>query len=133
MSNDPAGVMDRFIAAFEAGDLQGACALLHPEAIVHEAAGLPYAGEYKGPDGFAALVGTMAGSYDFKLLDTEYLPVDNERIVVKMQTRFTSRLSGNSLEFPVVEIYTVRDGLIQDVDVYYKDPAGVTALHDAAT
>ena len=129
MSDTPAAVMDRFVAAFEAGDLAGACGLLHPDAVVHEAAGLPYSGDYKGPDGFAALVGTMAGSYDFKLLDTEYLPVDDERIVVRMVARFTSRTSGNSVQFPVVEIYTVRDGLIRDVDVYYKDPGAVSALH----
>ena len=28
----------------------------------------------------------------------------------------------------LVEIYTVRDGLIVDLDVYYKDPSAVTAL-----
>lgn len=129
MSDTPAAVMDRFIAAFESGDLPAACALLHPEAVVHEAGGLPYAGEFKGPEGFAALIGTMAASYEFKLLDTEYLPVDDERIAVRMLARFTSRHSGNSVEFPVLEIYTVRDGTIRDVDVYYKDPAAVAALH----
>jgi ketosteroid isomerase-like protein len=124
----PTAVMERFVSAFESGDLPGACALLHPEAVIREADGLPYSGEYTGPDGFAALVGAMAGSFEFKLLDTEYLPVDDERIVMRMVARFTSRATGNSVEFPVVEIYTVRDGLIRDVDVYYKNPAGVTAL-----
>jgi len=129
MPDSPKAVMERFVSAFESGDLPGACALLHPEAVIREAAGLPYSGEYVGPDGFAALAGAMGGAYEFKLLDTEYMPVDDERIVMRMVARFTSRTSGNSVEFPVVEIYTVRDGLIRDVDVYYKDPGGVTALH----
>jgi hypothetical protein len=30
----------------------------------------------------------------------------------------------------LVEIYAVRDGLIAELDVYYKDPSAVTALLD---
>jgi uncharacterized protein len=41
---------------------------------------------------------------------------------------FTSRASGKSVELGLVEIYTVRDGQITELDVYNKDPAAVTAL-----
>lgn len=129
MADGPAGVMDQFIAAFEKGDLDAVCALIHPDAVVREAAGLPYSGEYRGPDGFRTLVGAMFGGYEFQLLETEYLPVDAERIVVKMDARFTSRISGNSVDFPVVEIYTIRDGTIRGIDIYYKNPGAVSALH----
>lgn len=31
----------------------------------------------------------------------------------------------------LVEVYTVRDGLIVELDVYYKDPSAVAALLEA--
>lgn len=39
-----------------------------------------------------------------------------------------TRASGKSVEMGVAEIYTVRDGMIAELDVYYKDPAAVAAL-----
>jgi hypothetical protein len=41
---------------------------------------------------------------------------------------FTSRASGKSVEMRLVEVYTVRNGLIVELDVYYKDPSAVAAL-----
>jgi hypothetical protein len=41
---------------------------------------------------------------------------------------FTARSSGKHVEMDLVEIYTIRDGLIIKLDVYYKDPSAVAAL-----
>jgi ketosteroid isomerase-like protein len=41
---------------------------------------------------------------------------------------FTARASGKGVEMALVEVYTVRDGLIVELDVYYKDPSAVAAL-----
>ena len=39
-----------------------------------------------------------------------------------------ARASGESVEMSLVEIYTVRGGLIVELDVYYKDPSAVALL-----
>jgi uncharacterized protein len=46
---------------------------------------------------------------------------------MRTRMKFTSRGSGRSAEVGLVEIYTVRDGLIAELDVYYKDPSAVAA------
>ena len=52
----------------------------------------------------------------------------DDAVAARLRLTFASRVSGRSVQMGLVEIYTVRDGLIVELDVYYKDPAAVTAL-----
>ena len=47
---------------------------------------------------------------------------------VRGRLKFTARAAGKSVEMRLVEIYAVRDGLITELDVYYKDSSAVAAL-----
>ena len=108
--------------------LDDARALLHREFVVYEAGGLPYSGEYHGPDGFFELLGKMNQAMELTPGETfQYLLAD-DTVAIRGRLRFTSRASGQSVEMGLVEIYTVRDGLIVELDVYYKDPSAVAAL-----
>jgi hypothetical protein len=49
-------------------------------------------------------------------------------VVVKATGRFTSHASGQSAVTELVELFTVRDGKLIDMDIYYKDPGAVAAL-----
>ena len=53
MSQVDIGVVERFLKAFQAGDIEAAFGLLHPEIVIHEGEGLPYAGEFVGHEGHA--------------------------------------------------------------------------------
>jgi ketosteroid isomerase-like protein len=128
MTDTPASVMDRFFSGYASGDIEAVAALFHPEAVVHESDALPFGGEYHGRDGFRKLIGAMLSDFQFEAFDPEYLPVDDHRIVVRVRARFTLRSSGAAVEFPVLEIYSMQDGMIRDVDVYYKDPGAVANL-----
>ena len=57
MSQVDVDVVDRFLKAFQAGDIETAFSLLHPEVVIHEGDGLPYAGQVRGPRGPAELAG----------------------------------------------------------------------------
>lgn len=59
--------------------------------------------------------------------DMQYL-VDDDNVVLYYRLTFTARASGKSVEMGVAEVLTVRDGLIVELDVYYKNPSAVTAL-----
>lgn len=39
---------------------------------------------------------------------------------------FTARASGKSVEMAVVEVYSICEGLIVQLDLFYKDPSAVT-------
>jgi hypothetical protein len=131
MVDDPTTVMQRFFESFQAGDIPAVAALFHPEARIRESSELPFGGEYRGPDGFTKLLAAMSRDYELEVTGSEVLP-SGDRVVTRMATRFTSRTSGAVAEVSVAEIYTIRDGLIQDLDVYYQDPGAVATLNERA-
>jgi uncharacterized protein len=52
----------------------------------------------------------------------------DDTVVSRFRLKFTARSSGRAAEMNLVELYKVSDGLILELDVYYKDPSAVTAL-----
>jgi ketosteroid isomerase-like protein len=42
--------------------------------------------------------------------------------------RFTSRVTGESVDMPIVEMTHIRDGKLVEVDVYYKTPSQIAEL-----
>lgn len=102
--------------------------LLHDDFVVHEAGGLPFSGDYHGSRGFFELLDKIN---DVLKLTASPITVDligDNAAAARFQLTFTSRASGRGVQMKLVEIYTVRDGQIAELDVYYKDPAAVAAL-----
>ena len=84
---------------------------------------------------------TTAGSADFvdllgkmnECLELTPGPIvrdvlSDDMIVSRFRLTFAARASGRTTEMSLVELYRVSDGLIVELDVYYKDPSAVTAL-----
>jgi ketosteroid isomerase-like protein len=118
----------RFMDAIVAGKLDDARSLLHDDFVVYEAGGVPYSGDYHGPSGFFELLKKMAEVVMLTPGPTiEHLLAD-DTVAMRYRLAFTARASGNSVEMSVVEVYTMRDGLIVELDVYYKNPSAVAAL-----
>jgi len=118
----------RFMQAIVEERFDDARGLLHEEFVVYEAGGVPYGGEYHGPQGFFELLGKMNEG----LVPTPGRPirflVADDTVAIRSRLKFTARAPGESVERSLVETYTVRDGLIVELDVYYKDPSAVAAL-----
>ncbi|ORV85252.1 hypothetical protein AWC11_20110 [Mycobacterium interjectum] len=120
--------VDDFTRAIVEERFDDARALLHDDFVVHEAGGLPYSGEYRGPQAFFELLAAMNEGLELTPgQDIQYL-AEGDTIALRCRLRFTSRASGRCAEMGLVEVYTVRDGLVVELDVYYKDPAAVAAL-----
>jgi ketosteroid isomerase-like protein len=118
----------RFMAATGAERRDERRSLLHDDFVLHESGGLPFSGDYHGPLGFFELLAKMNDVLELAAgpISTDLL--GDNAVAARFRLTFTSRASGESVEMPLVEIYTVRDGQIAELDVYYKDPAAVTAL-----
>ncbi len=133
MSSAEIGIVGRFFEAVLGNDVATLQELVSPECVVHEPADLPYGGEYKGLDGLLAMFGAILADYEFSVTGTPALmAVGDGRVVVRMDATFLSRRSGRTAEFPVAEIYTLSAGQIVDIDVFYKEPGAIRALHDGA-
>lgn len=126
-TKSPLEVMTKFVELFDQGDLDAVCALVASDGVFHEAESLLWGGNWTGPQGFAELIATINGP---TAMGVEACEIHDcgDFVVMKMQIAFTSRASGRKLVVPVVELYTVVDGLIRYVDVYYQDTAAVNEV-----
>jgi uncharacterized protein len=121
-------IVCKFMQAIVEEKFDDARSLLHDEFVVHETGGVPYSGEYHGPQGFFELFAKMNENLELTPDPAiQYLLAD-DTVAMRYRLKFTARVSGRSVAMSLVEIYTVRDGLIVELDVYYKDPSAVAAL-----
>ena len=120
-------VVEKLILCSMSGDLEGAKACIHATNIFHEAANLPYPGEFVGHAGFIRLLTTMNSVFEAAIEDYELID-DGTRVVARMQLALKSRISGRSLRTPVVELYSFTEGQISSVDIFYKDGQAVSDL-----
>jgi uncharacterized protein len=127
-ADDAQGTVGKFMQAMVEERFDDARSLLHDDVVVYEAGSVPYSGEYRGPQSFFELFAKM--NEDLELTPdpaVRYLR-DGDTVALRYRLKFTARASGRSMAMSLVEIYTVRDGLIVELDVYYKDPSAVAAL-----
>lgn len=62
-----AAVVRELYANIERADLAAAVALLAEDVVVVQAASLPFGGEWRGPDGFAAMAAEIGAAWpDFR-------------------------------------------------------------------
>jgi ketosteroid isomerase-like protein len=126
MSSENIRVVERFEHAFVRGDMDEVLSLLHEDIVVHEAPSLPYAGDHRGHDGFLKLAEAFNRVWEMTSpLDLTVLDAGETAVVVLVRYDVIARATGNALTLDHVEIYTVRDGKITDLDVYYRDTAAI--------
>ena len=127
MSQADVDVVEQFLKAFASGDVEGVFALLHPECVVHEGAGLPYAGDFVGPAGLQELIGKIMTPLEMSV-DGYQVSDGGDCAVARLQMTFTSRASGRVVKMPGVELYKTTDGKVSDIDVYYKSTSEMADL-----
>jgi uncharacterized protein len=125
---DTRAIVERFVVAFGEGRLDDALGLLHDEFVVHAAGDVPYSGDYHGAKGFSELITKMMTVLELTPSPDMQDLVDDDKVVLYYRLTFAARASGKSVEMAAAEVLTVRDGLITELDVYYKNPSAVVAL-----
>jgi ketosteroid isomerase-like protein len=125
---EPQAIVIAFMRAIGEQRFDDARALLHDDVVVYEMEGVPYSGEYRGPQAFFDLFGQMKAAMELTPGDEIQYLLAEDTVAIRYRLKLTSRVSGKSVEMGMVEIYTVRTGLIVELDVYYKDPSAVSAL-----
>jgi uncharacterized protein len=129
-TKDCRAIVAKFVNAIRDGRLDDAGSLLHDEFVIHATGGVPYSGDYHGRAEFFELLMKI---YEVLELtpspEMQYLVDDEQgKVVLYYHLTFTARASGESVEMSVAEVLSVRDGLIVELDVFYKNPSVVSAL-----
>jgi uncharacterized protein len=128
MTDQNVEVVQRFEDAFVRGDMQEVLSLVAEDIVVHEAASLPYPGDHEGHEGFLALADAFNRVWEITSpLELTFLDASDSRVVALVRFNVVARATGKPLTLELAEIYTVRDGRICDLDIYYRDTAAIVA------
>lgn len=128
MTDSKVAIVQRFSAAVREGDFDEMGRLLHDDFVAREAGGLPYSGDYHGLSGFRELLGKMNDAMTLDPGPFTSEPLGESAVALRFSLTFIVRATGKSVTMNLIEVYTLRDEKILDLDVYYKDPAALTAL-----
>ncbi|MFJ9107561.1 nuclear transport factor 2 family protein [Streptomyces sp. NPDC102283] len=96
-----------------------------PDVVLHQAAGLPYGGVWRGHLGLERFFLAMSDTWStFELVEQDFLAT-GETSVVRTIVRAVSRATARELTFPILQTLTVRDGRITEIQPFYWDTGAV--------
>jgi len=94
--------------------------VLWDDCITHEAATLPYGGEWRGPQGFLDLMDAIAAAWkNFKV--DQRVVLTNDKDLVAFRAQISGDGPAGHFDMPVLELWTFRDGKASEVMVCYFD------------
>ncbi|WUN35630.1 nuclear transport factor 2 family protein [Kitasatospora sp. NBC_00315] len=103
----------------------GLAECLDPEVVMYQAPGLPYGGTWRGPSGIEEFMAAMSVAWQsLEFLEQRFV-VDGDSVVVLNRGRLRARASGRVLDTSVMQLITVKDGLITEFRPFYWDTAAV--------
>ena len=116
---------------FQAGDRDGAFALLHPGFRIQQPESLPHGGWHRGTEGMAAMGAEFARHWDRTIGEPRILGCGDTVVQVTEQT-WTAKATGRSATVHVVELFAFADGLISEIRVFQQDTHALLATLDPA-
>jgi ketosteroid isomerase-like protein len=99
--------------AFGRGDVPAVLAGFDQNIEWNESEGMPYGGQYHGPEAVAENVfAPITTDFDAFSVEPEEILADGERVVVLLTYKGVGKESGKELHMPAAHAWTVRDGKI---------------------
>jgi ketosteroid isomerase-like protein len=100
--------------------------LLHPSVAFHASRSIPHGGDYVGHERFLQMCEQFRELWDLEGgVELEYLDAGEDRVITIASFTITSRHTGRSAPVRMVEVVTVRDGKIVELQAYYEDTAPI--------
>ena len=128
MSQDNIAFVRSLYEAFAKGDVPTVLAGFDENIEWNEAEGMPYGGQYHGPEAVAENVfGPIPSDFDDFDVTPEEILADGDRVVVLLTQKGTAKESGNKLSMPAAHVWTVRDGKV----TYFRQLADSATMNAA--
>ena len=125
--------LDRLFEAefgFVKSDADGAAAfagIFDPDAVIHQPAGLPYRGDWRGLDGVTAMFKAMRETWaDMQMADIE-ATMSGDVLFMTGRLTLTSRSTGKTILQPFAEVLRLKGGKLLDGTPFYYDTAEIQA------
>ena len=107
---------------FARGDVAAVFALLTPDSVIIEAAGLPYTGTFRGVEGMQQLLGKMMEAVEApELHPLDFFHDDGERVVARIRMTGRVRATGRLLDTELLELWHMRDEKVVEMRPFYFD------------
>lgn len=133
MSQQNVDLVQSFEDHFVAGDIDYVLSVLTDDITVHECDNVPYPGDHRGKDAFLKLAEAFGATWDIQApLDLEILPAGDDKVLVQVGIDVIAKATGTPLRLRIAEIYTIRDGKIAEMNVYYWDNVEMTEATNGA-
>jgi ketosteroid isomerase-like protein len=94
-------------------------ATLHPEVALHQSPDLPWGGEWAGYEGFKGWSIEMSKHWDTVDVQDPVFFENGDQVIVQCRLVTRSRRSGETLDYPMVQAVTVKDGRITEFRAFY--------------
>ncbi|HEY6531614.1 MAG TPA: nuclear transport factor 2 family protein [Acidimicrobiales bacterium] len=105
---------------FQAGDVDRARALFHPEVRIEQPTSLPHGGSWVGPAGMADMGARFAEHWD-RTIGPPTIGGDTQLAVQVTSQTWTARATGRSATVDVVELFSFADRLVSEIRVFPQD------------
>lgn len=101
---------------------------LHPDCVMHQPGSLPYAGQWRGHDGFERWMAAFSEVWSsLTVAEPMFFPSGPDVVFVRSTVKATARANGARSTWPLLQMITVKDGLILEIQPFYWDTAAVVA------
>jgi ketosteroid isomerase-like protein len=129
MSQENVDIVRRSVEAFLAGDIESALSYLHPEVQWHGTiGGLDEGRIHRGHDAVIASFAENLASWEQLTLEPEDYIEAGDSVVVLWHEVAKSRHSEVEMETRTAVVYTLRDGLVVEVQGYMDRDAAFASL-----
>ncbi|MEA2386308.1 MAG: uncharacterized protein QOJ22_482 [Thermoleophilaceae bacterium] len=113
MSEQNIAFVSGLYEAFGRGDVPAVLAGFDANIEWNEAEGMPYGGQYHGPEAVAENVfGPITGDFDDFSVKPDEILAAGDRVVALLTYTGTAKESGKPLHMPAAHVWTVRDGKV---------------------
>jgi uncharacterized protein len=122
--NPNLAVQERFIAAVFAGDTATLTALCAPDFVLEQGPAMPYAGTYRGAEGFLRFLDIFAETLDIERLEPvrTYGAENPDWLVSEFVIESRVKASGARYDTTLLERWQFRDGKVASIRPHYFAP-----------
>jgi ketosteroid isomerase-like protein len=120
-ANPNVQVQQAFVTAALSGDAAALRELAHPDFVLHEGNGVPFAGDFHGADGFIAFLGVFMETLEIDRLEPVrlYECADPDHLACEFDLVAKVRASGKPFVTTLVEIWKFEGGKVRSVKPHY--------------
>jgi uncharacterized protein len=127
VAGEDVAIVSEAYAAFGRGDYAGVLSRFDPEVEFSQPSGEPGGGTYRGTAGVVEAFRRWSAPWDGYRVEVEEIAERGEHVLARTRHLMRGKASGLDVEKVIFQLWTLRDGRIVRVRMYYDEHAALEA------